>query len=195
MTTWINCNLTFHVKRENVPETLHRERHEPSPPLRGGSLFATPGPVKYSWQGILLPVYQSGQREDAPGLNAFWANRQYFPSLCMTNCQAGKKWLIIRFLFSCCAILCTASMVTLLNGPLVSVTTDSCYTKIPKSCLHLMKLVPWESEATRFHTSNSTPSTHHCFQANTALQPLQKAGFSGYELTLPLLDLFQCFCA
>lgn len=98
-----------------------RERRKPSP------LLAWRKPICNTRTSEILfsrPIYHFGQREDAPGLSAFWANRQYFPSSCMTNCQAGKKQLVVRLLFPCPAVLCRASMVTLLTGPLVVVTTD-----------------------------------------------------------------------
>lgn len=110
------------------------------------------------------PVYHSGQREDAPGRSTFWANRQYFPSSCMTNCHVGKKYLVVRLLFSSYAILCTASMVTSLNGPVVIVATDSCYTRVPKGCLHLMKLVPWRQRQRDFTLATSLPQRTAAFK-------------------------------
>lgn len=108
------------------------------------------------------------------------------PQLLHDKLPGWEKIARVRLCFSC-AVLCTAPTVMLLNGPLAIVATVSCSTKIPKICLHLMKLVPWESEQLGF-TLGTSLSTHRCFQVKTALHPLQKAGSWGFEFTPPLMD-------
>lgn len=78
-----------------------------------------------------------------------------FPQLLHDKPPGMKKTARVRLCFSCCAALCTAPMVMLLNGPLAVVATVNCSTRIPKICLHLVKLVPWESEQLGFTLGTS----------------------------------------
>lgn len=183
MTTWINCNLSSQVKHENIYSRNVTQRGTSLLlPSHGGSLFAVPGPVKYSWQGPFVTLgrermHLASARSGLSGSTS--------PALAWQTARLEKN-SSCQACFSC-AVVCTAPMVMLLNGPLAIVATVSCSTRIPTICLHLMKLVPWESEQLGF-TLGTSLSTHRCFQVKTALHPLQKAGSCGFEFTPPLMD-------